>query len=104
MARVIAIALRVIGDDEEEALAHVDTLLNRGVIQRALEGAAADKGQDIEVFGCFARPGAAFDDPPEGWAEPECDECGATIPPEKGGGLANKHHHESCSLHDPNED
>jgi hypothetical protein len=28
-----------------------------------------------------------------------CDECGATIPDTPGGGLANRHHAESCSLH-----
>ncbi len=30
-----------------------------------------------------------------------CDECGASIPSVTGGGLASKHHLDSCSLHDP---
>jgi len=33
-----------------------------------------------------------------------CDECGAKIPSVAGGGLANKHHKESCSLYDKNEE
>lgn len=32
----------------------------------------------------------------------DCDECGFSIPQVDGGGLANRHHAESCSLHDPN--
>jgi hypothetical protein len=31
---------------------------------------------------------------------PVCDECGEAIPPVEGGGLANRHHDESCSLYD----
>ena len=33
-----------------------------------------------------------------------CEECGNTIPAKKGGGLTNRHHTESCSLHDPSRD
>lgn len=32
-----------------------------------------------------------------------CDECGRTIPDTPGGGLANCHHAESCSLYERNE-
>lgn len=32
----------------------------------------------------------------------ECGECGCDIP-QTGGSLANKHHQESCSLYDPDE-
>lgn len=34
----------------------------------------------------------------------ECDECGNTIPDVADGGLANKHHDESCSLYDADEE
>jgi hypothetical protein len=35
----------------------------------------------------------------------ECDECGAGIPDEPTeGGLANKHHENSCSLYDADEE
>jgi hypothetical protein len=37
-------------------------------------------------------------------ARPVCDECGSTIPVVNGGGLANKHHKESCSLFDSEAD
>lgn len=33
-----------------------------------------------------------------------CDECGETIPDVAGGGLANRHHKCSCSLHEPNDE
>ena len=33
-----------------------------------------------------------------------CDECGSPIPDVDGGGLANMHHLESCSLYDPKEE
>lgn len=33
-----------------------------------------------------------------------CGECGHAIPNNAGGSIANKHHAESCSLHDANED
>jgi len=33
-----------------------------------------------------------------------CDECGALVPQTTGGGLANKHHRDSCSLYDPKEE
>ena len=33
-----------------------------------------------------------------------CEECGNTIPVKKGGGLENRHHTESCSLHDTSRD
>ena len=33
-------------------------------------------------------------------AERECDECGAEIPDHPGGGAANRHHEQSCSLYD----
>jgi hypothetical protein len=33
-----------------------------------------------------------------------CDECDANIPDVAGGSLANKHHDESCSLYDPDEE
>ena len=36
--------------------------------------------------------------------DPPCDECGANIPDNPNGGLTNKHHEESCSLYDSNED
>lgn len=36
--------------------------------------------------------------------EEVCDECGKTIPDHDEGGLANKHHDESCSLYDPDQE
>jgi RNA polymerase-binding transcription factor DksA len=33
-----------------------------------------------------------------------CEECGAVIPVVEGGGLVNKHHKDSCSLYDPDQD
>lgn len=35
---------------------------------------------------------------------PRCEECGALIPNTPGGGLANRHHEESCSLFDAQEE
>ena len=35
---------------------------------------------------------------------PRCEECGALIPNTPGGGLANRHHEESCSLFDAREE
>jgi hypothetical protein len=36
--------------------------------------------------------------------EHECDECNETIPVVDGGGLANRHHKESCSLFDSSQE
>ena len=50
------------------------------------------------------------DDKPVKDPEEVCDECGKTIPfnedtiRDGDGSIANKHHGESCSLYDPNED
>lgn len=33
-----------------------------------------------------------------------CEECGNAIPSIDGGGLSNRHHDPSCSLHDPSRD
>lgn len=33
-----------------------------------------------------------------------CEECGESIPPKDGGGLACRWHSTSCSLYDPNKD
>lgn len=33
-----------------------------------------------------------------------CDECEASIPDKAGGSIANKHHAESCSLYEPDEE
>ena len=37
-------------------------------------------------------------------SDKNCDECGETIPDKDGGEHANKHHADSCSLYDPNND
>lgn len=67
----------------------------------------SENDEDLEVFilpGLFpairramAAAEAAHGRPPAGEA---CDECGAEIPDADGGGLANRHHRPSCSLHD----
>lgn len=44
------------------------------------------------------------DDKPAKDPEEVCDECGKSIPDHIGGGLANKHHDESCSLYDPDQE
>lgn len=33
-----------------------------------------------------------------------CDECGCEIPDVEGGSIANRHHADGCSLHDPDEE
>lgn len=38
------------------------------------------------------------------YGEDRCEECGAYIPTADGGSIANRHHADSCSLHEPEEE
>jgi len=60
------------------------------------------KEWDLEMLGAIADVVATLIARPTN-AE-VCEECRNTIPAKKGGGLANRHHTESCSLHDPSRD
>lgn len=55
-------------------------------------GLDADEDGDIVCGSCGCILGSVL------WEDEDCCECGATIPNEPGGGLANQHHEETCSL------
>ena len=64
---------------------------------------------DVSPYGPFEIDGAHVE--LNGWDNSAnddvldlCDECGNDIPVIKDGSIVNKHHKESCSLHDENQD